>query len=128
MAALENPDLPGRIEDILQENRISRNAWYQVFTGKYLSEVFITPAGLGNHAKKLISTPDLLEDILELFSPRNKVIYEAVRLEVRLLIALGDIQECARAEYLSPDDQAKLREKIGIFKDLILSVSLISIA
>uniref|UniRef100_A0A914DX30 PDZ domain-containing protein n=1 Tax=Acrobeloides nanus TaxID=290746 RepID=A0A914DX30_9BILA len=100
-----DPAIYYQIQVILCNYGLDRDAWLHTFNG--------------NHAHKLIGTNEIQSEIRVLFPYPHAKTPDAIMC-LELLKALGRIQSCAKAAFLSTEDQAKLAEKILVFKELLL--------
>lgn len=79
------------------------------------------PINIGNHVRKLVTTPALLRMIVGLFE--NHPARPEVLHYVRLLFALGDIQQSARAEILNQAKRELLAARIRNFQMILSEVN-----
>lgn len=111
--------IKAELDAILMNNHIDRRAWHQIFTGmlsKTLRGFFI-----GNHVHKLLTTQQILEDILSLF-PIDHEEYILVNLIIDLMFLLGQIQTCATARFFDDVQLNAFKDSLKQYKDYVFSV------
>lgn len=76
---------------------------------------------LGNHVKKLIGSNKVLNELRSVF-PFESELISSVDYYIGLLRELGNIQRCAKSDFLTPEEQILLKNAINKFKESLFEV------